>query len=120
MNGKARMYTYMRAVTFFLLVGLLTGCAGKERAGSSSRAPVWQQGSPVVHIHPLDELDQQASVGILPFLMPAGVGNEQGRSVAGLFRDVFLGMRSFSTVRLLDDSYGSTEVRGEYRTSCRS
>jgi TolB-like protein len=92
-----------------VLFALVAACAAKKEAASSSRTPSWHQGAPVVHIHPMDELDRQGSVGILPFLMPAGVAAEEGRSVAGLFRDVFLGMRSFSAVRQLDDSYGSTE-----------
>jgi TolB-like protein len=63
----------------------------------------------VVYIHPLNNGYQQATVGVLPFQVPAGVSAEQGLRTAALFKDVLLGKRVFPVVRQLTEPYGNLE-----------
>ena len=71
--------------------------------------PEFQKGAPVVYIHPLYELDHQKDVAVLPFQMPDNIPGAEGRKVAALFKDVFLGARTFERVRQVDEYYGSLD-----------
>lgn len=84
-----------------LLLVLLAGCAvsGGGRAGSLGVAP--RKGSPVVYIHPTTDVYQEATVGVLPFQVPANFAPEQGAALAALFKDVLLGRQIFPVVRQL-------------------
>lgn len=88
-----------------VLFGLFaTGCA------KSVRKPVQvQKGAPVVYIHPLSNTYGEATVGVLPFHIPAGMDAAHSDGVAALFKDVLLGRGTFPVVRQLRSAYGDYE-----------
>ena len=95
------MKTRITMVALLLLAVFVSGCA------KNLRPPVpTQKGAPVVYIHPLSDTYRQAKVGVLPFQVPAGMSEAQGVGVAGLFKDVLLGKRTFPVVRQLSTPYG--------------
>jgi hypothetical protein len=87
------------------LLGLfLLGCAPAQK--NWARQPVEvRKNSPVVVIHPETNTYQEATVGILPFQMPANMTREQGEGVAMLFQDVLLAKQAFPRVLRLDGPY---------------
>jgi hypothetical protein len=99
-NGMARAIVW-------LLVGMaLNGCATVTERQSTAAVQV-NKGVPVVYIHPLDaETYAHASVGVLPFLLPAAMAPEMGQRVAALYQDVLLGKAAFPTVKVLPTPYG--------------
>jgi TolB-like protein len=85
---------------------LFCGCAGLYQ----SSAVKADKAAPAIIIHPVDEDDyQQASVGVLPFQVPANITREQGQGIAALFKDVLLAKQVFQTVRLLDRPFNNPE-----------
>ena len=93
---------------------LLSSCA--SYSGEIARAPRFHKGSPVVYIHPVTDVYQDAGLGILPFQVPANISEDKGLTVAALFKDVMLGKRAFPSIRLIDTPYGDLEdaiERGE-------
>ncbi len=91
------------------LMLLLAGCATVNGGRLQSRPPI-TPGSPVVYIHPLTmENYQESRVGVPIFYLPANIKEEQGRRLAGLFKDVLLGKEIFKVVKLLPATYGDFE-----------
>lgn len=94
------MKTRMAMVMVLLLGMVVSGCA------KTVRPPVQpQKGAPVVYIHPMTDTFRQARVGVLPFLVPVGMSEGQALGIAGLFKDVLLGKRTFPLVRQLQTPY---------------
>ncbi|MFC1523549.1 hypothetical protein ACFL6N_02035 [Thermodesulfobacteriota bacterium] len=99
----------MRIVlTGFFVALLLSGCMSFEKSGTISGLSV-QKGAPVVYIHPLENVYSHATVGVLPFQVPANMSGEQGLGVGALFKDVLLARRVFETVRELDAPYNNLD-----------
>lgn len=96
-------------ILFCWLLLMVTGCGTVDGGRMSSRPPV-NPGSPVVYIHPLTmDSYQESRVGVPIFLLPPNIKEEQGRRIAGLFKDVMLGKELFKVVKLLPSSYGDYE-----------
>jgi hypothetical protein len=89
------------------LLVLLTGCASGR--GPQPDGARMEKNGPVVFIHPLTDSYRQATVGVLPFQVPAGIPAEQGLRVSALFKDVLLGKRAFPVIRQLTTPYGNLE-----------
>ena len=90
------------AVVFLGL--LLAGCASGQKNWANQPVEV-KKNSPVVFIHPDANTYQEASVGVLPFQVPANMTREQGEGVAMLFKDVLLGKQAFPRVLRLEKPY---------------
>ena len=95
---------------YFVFVGLylilVSGCASLNHGIFASV----RQDASVVIIQPVSEADYRyATLGVLPFLVPANMSREQGLGVAALFKDVLLAKQAFQTVRLLDRSFGDSD-----------
>lgn len=89
-----------------LLLLLFAGCATTTERQTTAQSEVLK-GAPVVYIHPLSiEPYKNASIGIPSFMVPDNMGDEQAERVAGLFKDVFLGKRTFPQVKQINGSYG--------------
>lgn len=96
-------------ILFLGLLFLVAGCGTLDGGRMSSRPPV-TPGSPVVYIHPLTmDSYRESRLGVPLFLLPANIKEEQGRRIAGLFKDVFLGKELFKVVKLLPTAYGDYE-----------
>lgn len=98
----------MRHGIIFILLVFCSACAFKT--GGSSQPMAIEKNAPVVYIQPMANTYQEASVGVLPFSVPANLGKEQGRRVAELFKDVLLNRRSFPRVLLLDKDIDSVDA----------
>lgn len=95
-----------RAIVWLLVGMALNGCATVTERQSTAAVTV-NKGVPVVYIHPLDaETYAHASVGVLPFLLPAAMAPDMGQRVAALYQDVLLGKAAFPTVKVLSTPYG--------------
>jgi methylglyoxal synthase len=83
---------------------LLAGCGNKQHnineAGIRTNAPV-------VYIHPLYDNTAKSAVAVVPFQVADGIDITLSKRVAALFRDVMLGKRAFTTVKLVDTPYTS-------------
>ncbi len=90
------------AVVFLGL--LLAGCASGQKNWANQPVEV-KKNSPVVFIHPDANTYQEATVGVLPFQMPANMTQAQGEGVAMLFKDVLLGKQAFPRVLHLEEPY---------------
>ena len=91
------------------LLGLsLVGCVTTQNNWANGPARV-KKNSPVVYIYPLDNIYQEASVGVLPFQVPAQMSLDQGKGVAMLFKDVLLGRQAFPKVMCFDEPYGAMD-----------
>ncbi len=93
-----------------LLALLLSACSlniGGGRESSLGVAP--RKVSPVVYVHPTTDVYQEATVGVLPFQVPANFAPEQGMALAALFKDVLLGKEIFPVVRQLHTPYGDLD-----------
>jgi len=101
----------MRHILVMVLLILSAGCALKTDR-SSQPVPI-RKNSPVVYIHPLDNIYHEASVGVLPFAVPDNFGKDQGRRIAELFKDILLGKRSFPKVRLIEGGGDNPEAAME-------
>ncbi|MDH4321422.1 MAG: hypothetical protein OEV73_07990 [Desulfobulbaceae bacterium] len=101
----------MRIAMLLLLLPLVaaSGCAKTVR-------PTVQplKGAPVVYIHPMTDTYRQAKLGVLPFQVPAGMGEAQAHGVAGLFKDVLLGKRTFPVVKQLTTPTGDSAQAVEF------
>ena len=98
------MKTRIAMVMVLVLGVVVSGCAKNLRQPVPPR-----KGAPVVYIHPLTDTYRQARVGVLPFRVPVGMSEAQALGVAGLFKDVLLGKRTFPVVRQLSTPYGDCE-----------
>ncbi len=95
-----------KVLAWLSVVVALTGCATVVERQSSAEVKV-DKGRPVVYIHPLDaETYAHASVGVLPFLLPASMDPRMGQRIAALYQDVLLGKAAFPTVKVLEKPYG--------------
>lgn len=83
----------------------LAGCATNTNNWANSPVDV-RKNSPVVYIHPMDSGYQEASLGVLPFQVPANMSKEHGRGVGILFKDVLLGRRAFPRILRIDQPFG--------------
>lgn len=96
-----------RWIVYSIVLGWLVGCSTAVERNSTAQVSV-DKGMPVVYIHPEDiSAYQQASVGVLPFLLPNGLNPEVGVGIGALYKDIFLGKQTFPKVTLIDRSYGS-------------
>jgi PBP1b-binding outer membrane lipoprotein LpoB len=92
-----------------LAVLVMTGCATRTEQLSSAGIDV-NKGVPVVFIHPLDkEAYSQASVGVLPFAMPQNMDERMGAGIASMYKDIFLGKRTFPKVKVLSEQFGDLD-----------
>ena len=100
----------MRKMLFLLFaVCFLAGCSTITEQQSATQVKV-KKGAPVVYIHPLDnQAYSLASVGIMPFSLPANMDAHWGTGVAAIFQDIFLGKQVFGRVKLLDGQYGDAD-----------
>ncbi|MDH5298950.1 MAG: hypothetical protein OEV91_08020 [Desulfobulbaceae bacterium] len=94
-------------ITVVLASFLLAGCGAKS-SRLAQPVPV-EKGAPVVHIHPLTDTHRQARVGVLPFQVPARMGEAQASGVAALYKEVLLGKRTFPVVMELATPYSDIE-----------
>lgn len=95
-----------RVISVVLVLLMIGGCATVSERRSTSEVAV-NSGVPVVFIHPLEaESYHHASVGVLPFLVPAGVDPAMGGRIAALYQDVLLGKAAFPVVKVLPTAYG--------------
>ena len=95
----------MRKAIAVVLLGLfLSGCAAGPKNWANQPVEV-KKNSPVVFIYPEVNTYQEATVGVLPFQMPANMTQAQGEGVAMLFKDVLLGKQAFPRVLRLDEPY---------------
>ena len=93
----------------FLLLLTTSGCATVTEKQSTAQAKI-ERGVPVVYIHPASlDLYRQSSICIPPFWVPSPMAEEQAGRIAGLFKDVLLGQRTFPTVKLVSQTYGDLE-----------
>ena len=90
-----------------ILIALTGGCSFRDQRSTMFVEP--RTGSPVVYIHPLQNNYQEATLGVLPFQVPANFSPGQGERVAALFKDVLLGKRLFPTIRQLPSVYGDLD-----------
>jgi hypothetical protein len=99
----------MRINHIVILLGLLlimAGCATTTQKQATSLSGV-RKGPPVVYVHPLSLAPyKNASIGIPAFIVPDNMGALKAEQVAGLFRDVFLGKRTFLQVKQINGAYG--------------
>jgi len=109
-------------LTLYLLLGgmlcWLSACAvvdgERSRTGSTIQVRP-HKGAPVVYIHPRDhESYRRATVGVLPFRVPANQQPEQGAALGALFRDILLAKEIFPSVRQLPQYYGDFDQAIEY------
>lgn len=105
---------WQRGCWLLILLGpalLAAACAGpqaRSQAGTIYVPPV--KGAPVVYIHPRDhDSYRRATVGVLPFRVPANHQPEQGTALAALFRDILLAKEIFPTVRQVPEPYANLE-----------
>ena len=87
---------------------LLVGCSANKNTNYTPEVP-FKKGAPVVYIHPFSYDSQQAAIGVLPFVVPPNVSNQQSLSVSALFKDVFLGKRTFKVVKQITEPYGDLD-----------
>ncbi len=93
-------------IILLALVFLLPGCATMTERQSMAQSEV-RKGAPVVYVHPMSiKPYKNASIGIPSFIVPDNMGPVQAEQVAGLFRDVFLGKRTFPRVKQIKGAYG--------------
>ena len=98
-----------RIIVFIITVTWLTGCSTMLEKQSSAQVEV-NKGAPVVYIYPDDAAAyRQASVGVLPFLLPRGINPEVGLGIGALYKDILLGKHIFSRVKLIRQGYGDYE-----------
>lgn len=103
------MGKFIRIIFIFWAVLVLGGCSTITEQQSSLQAKV-KIGAPVVYIHPLsNEAYALATVGIMPFAVPANVDSRFGAGAAAIFQDILLGKQIFSRVKLLPEQYGNVE-----------
>ncbi|MFU8819468.1 MAG: hypothetical protein ACNA74_07090 [Desulfurivibrio sp.] len=105
MKANFGLYLLLGGVLFWL-----TSCAtmsgARSQADSTIQVPP-SKGAPVVYIHPRDhDSYRRATVGVLPFRVPANHQPEQGAALGAMFRDILLAKETFPTVRQLPDFYG--------------
>ena len=93
-----------KGIAVVLLGLLLAGCASSQSNWANQPVAV-KKNSPVVFIHPDVNTYQEATVGVLPFQVPANMTREQGEGVAMLFKDVLLGKQAFPRVLRLEEPY---------------
>lgn len=99
----------MRKGIAIVLLGLfLSGCASGPKKWANQPVEV-KKNSPVVFIYPETNIYQEATVGVLPFQVPANMSREQGEGVAMLFKDVLLGKQAFPRVLRLAEHYRDME-----------
>ncbi|ADH86389.1 hypothetical protein [Desulfurivibrio alkaliphilus] len=92
-----------------LLVLLLASCGAKQQQPGSIYVPP-VKGAPVVYLHPAEPGHyRQATVGVLPFRVPANHEAAQGEALAALFRDVLLAKEVFPRVVTSRRPYGDFE-----------
>jgi hypothetical protein len=88
---------------------LLAGCSTVLEKQSSAQVEV-NKGAPVVYIYPNDAAAyQQASVGVLSFLLPTGIDPAVGMGIGELYKDILLGKQIFSRVKFIGRGYGDYE-----------
>jgi len=93
----------LRLALALLLFVFFAGCAGQNTR--EAQAPELKQ-APVVYVYPMTpEGYRQATVGVLPFQLPANVGRTYSGGIASLFKDVMMGKRAFRAVQLLETPY---------------
>ncbi len=98
-----------RLICAVLVLLMINGCATVTERRSSAEVAV-NSGVPVVFIHPLEaESYHHASVGVLPFLLPAGVDPAMAGRIAALYQDVLLGKAAFPVVKVLPTPYGDID-----------
>ncbi|MBU4033906.1 MAG: hypothetical protein KKG34_03815, partial [Proteobacteria bacterium] len=97
-----------KGIVVVLLVLLLSGCGSSQKNWASQPVEV-RKNSPVVFIYPETNIYQEATVGVLPFQVPANMSREQGEGVAMLFKDVLLGKQAFPRVLRLAEHYRDME-----------
>lgn len=102
----------MAIKNFFSLCIILlisTGCATVTERTSTSQVKL-EKGQPVVYIHPAS-LDpyRAASLCIPPFLVPDSMSHNQAERIASLFKEVFLGKRTFPKIKQTSTRYGSSQ-----------
>ncbi|MBU4119685.1 MAG: hypothetical protein KJ555_13100 [Proteobacteria bacterium] len=97
-----------KGIVVVLLVLLLSGCGSSQKNWASQPVEV-RKNSPVVFIYPETNIYQEATVGVLPFQVPANMSREQGEGVAMLFKDVLLGKQAFPRVLGLAEHYRDME-----------
>lgn len=98
-----------KILLIFLAAFFLAGCSTITEQQSATQVAV-KKGLPVVYIHPIDnQAYSRASVGIMPFSLPANMDARWGVSVASIFQDIFLGKQTFNRVKLLSGQYGDTD-----------
>ncbi|MBU2536854.1 MAG: hypothetical protein KKH22_00330 [Proteobacteria bacterium] len=99
----------MRSGIAVVLLGFfLFGCASGPKNWANQPVEV-KKNSPVVFIYPETNTYQEATVGVLPFQVPANMSREQGEGVAMLFKDVLLGKQAFPRVLRLAEPYQDLE-----------
>lgn len=111
------MFTKRKIVLLCAAALLLAGCSarlgGGEPASSIYVPPA--KGAPVVYIHPRDHDNyRRATVGVLPFRVPASHSPEQGVALAAMFRDILLAKEIFPTVRQLPAHFADFEQAIEH------
>lgn len=83
----------------FLTISCTSVKTGRTPEGSI------QKDAPVVYIHPVANIYQGATVGILPFIMPSNLPRTKGEGVAEIFKDILLGKRAFTRIKRLEGDY---------------
>ena len=92
-----------------LLLIIITGCATVTERESSAQVKI-AKGRPVIYVHPASlEPYTQASICIPAFVVPSHMDKNQAGRIAGLFKEVFLGKRTFPKVKQMLEKYGNNQ-----------
>lgn len=88
------------------LIFLCAGCATSTQRQMTTQAKVLKK-PPVVYVRPLSlEPYKNSSVGIPSFMVPDNMDEQQAERVAGLFKEILLGKRTFPKVKQIRGTYG--------------
>ena len=108
MKGK-EIRMHPRFIPIISMVFLIISCTS-VKTGRTPEGSI-RKGAPVVYIHPVANIYQGATVGILPFIMPNNFPQTKGEGVAEIFKDILLGKRAFTRIiRLKEDYHTATEA----------
>jgi hypothetical protein len=97
-------------LTILAVILMLSGCSGLLNYDKAHLKKEYiHKESPVVYIYPFNNVYSQASIGVLPFQVPANMTTHQGKGVASIFQEIMLSKGVYRQVQRIDKAYGNLD-----------